>query len=220
MSRAIPVRPKDWMCFQCRRCAGCCRDLEGQLMLEPLDAYRLARCLREQGEAGSIHDVYERYAHTDLLEGRLTIYLMNTVGNDHACVLLKDGRCSAYEGRPSVCRIYPLSVRPGQRGKPFEYYRCVDQHAAHFSDGKMQVKDWLHENFSRESREFWAAEGSALPTLGCLLNKLDAGKLRASLFQILYYRYYNYDLDLPFMPQYQKNMALLVHFLQQRLGEV
>ena len=43
MSRAIPVRPKDWMCFQCRRCAGCCRDLEGQLMLEPLDAYRLAR---------------------------------------------------------------------------------------------------------------------------------------------------------------------------------
>ena len=161
MSRAIPVRPKDWMCFQCRRCAGCCRDLEGQLMLEPLDAYRLARCLREQGEAGSIHDVYERYAHTDLLEGRLTIYLMNTVGNDHACVLLKDGRCSAYEGRPSVCRIYPPSVRPGQRGKPFEYYRCVDQHAAHFSDGKLQVKDWLHENFSRESREFWAAEGSA-----------------------------------------------------------
>lgn len=220
MSRAIPVRPKDWMCFQCRRCAGCCRDLEGQLMLEPLDAYRLARCLRDQGDAGSIHDVYERYAHTDLLEGRLPIYLMNTVGDDHACVLLKDGRCSAYEGRPSVCRIYPLSVRPGQRGKPFEYYRCVDQHAAHFSDGRMQVKDWLHENFSRESREFWAAEGSALPTLGCLLNKLDAGKLRASLFQIRYYRYYNYELDLPFLPQYQKNMAALEQFLRQRLGEV
>ena len=53
-----------------------------------------------------------------------------------------------------------------------------------------------------------------------LLNKLDTGELQASLFQILHYRYYNYDLDQPFMPQYQKNMAALVRFLQQRLGEV
>ena len=49
----------------------------------------LARLLREQRLASSIDAVYERYAHTDLLEGCLPIYLMNTVGNDHACVLLK-----------------------------------------------------------------------------------------------------------------------------------
>lgn len=220
MNRAEPVRPKDWVCFQCRRCANCCRELENQLMLEPLDAYNLAHLLRERGEASTIDDVYMRYTHADLLEGCLPIYMMNTVGTDHACIFLKDGRCSVYEGRPHVCRIYPLSVRPGQRGKIFQFYRCVDQHVAHFSDGRVQVKDWLHENFTRESREFWAAEGDILPVLGRLLSSLDANELRASLFQILHYRYYNYDLDKPFMPQYKANMAALERFFRQRLGEV
>ena len=220
MNRTEPVRPKDWVCFQCRQCGNCCRDLEDQLMLEPLDAYNLARCLRKQGVVFPIDDVYTRYAHPDMLEGLLPIYMMNTEGPDHACVLLKDGRCTAYEGRPAVCRIYPFSVRPGDRGKTFEYYRCVDQHAAHFSEDRIQVKDWLYENFTRESREFWTAESTTLLTLGCLLNKLGTRELQASLPQILHYRYYNYDLDQSFMPQYRNNMAALIRFLQQRLGEV
>ena len=220
MNRAEPVRPKDQVCFQCRRCGNCCRDLEGQLMLEPLDAYHLARLLREQGKAASIDDVYVRYAHPDIVEGILPIYLMDTVGPGHACVFLKDGRCSVYEARPYVCRIYPFSVRPGERGRTFEYFRCVDQHAAHFSDGRVLVKDWLRENFSRESREFWSAEGGILPILSPLLNKLDAGELQASQCQLLHYRYYNYDLDEPFQPQYQANMAALVRVLRQRMGEV
>ena len=220
MNRAEPVRPKDWVCFHCTRCGNCCRDLEGQLMLEPLDAYHLARLLRERGGAASIDDVYMRYANTDMLEGCLPIYMMNTEGPDHACVFLKDGRCSVYEGRPHVCRIYPFSVRPGQRGRTFEFYRCVDQHAAHFSDGRVQVKDWLYGNFSRDGREFWAAEGDTLPVLGRLLSGLDANELQAGLSQILHYRYYNYDLDKPFLPQYKANMAALEQFLRRRLREV
>lgn len=220
MNRAEPVRPKDWVCFKCHRCADCCRDLEDQLMLEPLDAYNLARCLREQGVVSSIDDVYSQFAHTEMLEGLLPIYMMNTEGADHACIFLKDGRCSVYECRPYVCRIYPFNVRPGQRGETFEFYRCIDQHAAHFSNGRVLVMDWLNENFARESQEFWTAEGNVLPTLGCLLNKLDVSEFQACLFQILHYRYYNYDLEQPFMPQYHKNMAALVRFLQQRLREV
>ena len=220
MNRAEPVRPKDWVMFHCHLCGNCCRELENQLMLEPLDAYYLARCLRERGEVSTIDDVYTRYAHTDMLEGYLPIYMMNTEGPDHACAFLKDGRCSVYESRPHVCRIYPFSVRPGQRGRVFEFYRCEDRHAGHFSGDRVQVKDWLRENFTRENREFWAAEGDILPILGRLLSSLDAGELRASLFQILHYRYYNYDLDKPFMLQYKANMAALEQLLRQKLGEV
>lgn len=220
MNRAIPVRPKDQVMFRCRRCANCCRDLKDQLMLEPLDAYCLARFLRERNGAATIDTVYERYAHTDLLEGYLPIYLMNTVGADNSCVFLQDDRCSVYDGRPNVCRIYPFGVRPGQRGRTFEFYRCVDQHAAHFSDGRVQVKDWLRENFSGESRKFWTAEGNFLPILGGLLRRLGNDGIRANLFHILHYRYYNYDLDKPFMPQYTSNMAALKQSLQRELGEV
>lgn len=220
MNRAEPVRPKDWVSFRCRRCGNCCRELENQLMLEPLDAYNLARFLRERGKASYIDDVYTWYAHPDMLEGRLPIYLLNTEGLDHACVFLKDGRCTVYEVRPYVCRIYPFGVRPGQRGKAFEYYRCVDRHSNHFSGGRVQVKDWLYKNFARENREFWSAEGGILPTLGCLMSGLDVNELQTSLFQVLYYRYYSYDLDQPFMPQYTRSMEALKQFLLQKAGEV
>ena len=220
MNRAVPVRPKDQVMFHCRRCANCCRNLEDLLMLEPLDTYHLVRFLQEQDGAATIDTVYERYAHTDLLEGYLPIYLMNTVGPDSSCAFLQDGRCSVYDGRPNVCRIYPFGVRPGQSGRPFEYYRYEDQHAAHFPGGQVLVEDWLRDNFSGESRAFWTAEGNFLPILGGLLRRLGGDGIRVNLFYILHYRYYNYALDQPFMPQYTRNMAALKQILQRELGEV
>lgn len=217
MSTAKPVRPKDWVCFHCTRCGNCCRDLEGELMLEPADAYDLARCLRTQGMATSTHDVCERYAHTDLLKGRPPIYLMNTVEDDHACVFLEDGRCSVYEGRPQICRIYPFFACPGERGKALEVFQCMDKHDAHFTGGKVLVKDWLRENFSKERRAIMTAETAVLPKLSCLLRGVNFNEDKAVLFQILHYRYYNYDLDEPFLPQYMSNMAALERFLRGRL---
>ena len=40
---------------------------------------------------------------------------------------------------------------------------------------------------------------------------------KENLFQILYYRYYNYDLDQPFMPQYKENTEELKRILQELL---
>lgn len=220
MSTAKPVRPKDQVCFQCRRCGNCCRNIEDELMLTPLDAYWLARCLREQGLASSIDAVYKRYAHADLLEGCLPIYQINTVGNDHGCIFLKDGRCSVYEGRPQTCRIYPFFACPGERGKAYDVFQCMDRHASHFTGGKVLVKDWLHENFPQEGREFMSAEAAQIPKLGSLLRGLGADEVKACMVQTLHYRYYSYDLDKPFLPQYASNMAALERFLRGRLGAV
>lgn len=129
MNTVKPVQLEDWVCFHCSRCGNCCRDLEGQLMLEPADAYDLARVLRAQGRAESIDDLYERYAHADILE-------------------------------------------------------------------------------------------SNLPALGQMLKRFNFNEDKAALFQVLHYRYYNYDLDKPFLPQYISNMATLQQFLRGRLGEV
>ena len=35
------------------------------------------------------------------------------------------------------------------------------------------------------------------------------------LFQILYYRYYNFDLEQPFFPQYQRNPRQLLEKLRE-----
>ena len=216
MSDAVTVRPKDWVPFRCRLCGNCCRNLRGNLLMpEQIDAYRLARFLRERGEVEYMEDFYTRYTYPDMLEGFFPVFLINTVDPDDSCVFLKDGRCSVYEARPRVCRLYPFTAFPGQRGKAFHFFQCMDSNSAHFSDGKILVKDWMYQNFSREDREFLTAESDTLLELGRLLKAMSTDGRKENLFQILYYRYYNYDLDQPFMPQYKENTVELKRILQE-----
>ena len=127
MSDAVTVRPKDWVPFRCRLCGSCCRDLRGNLMPEQLDAYRLARFLRERGEVEFMEDFYTKYTYPDMLEGFFPIFLMNIAGPDDSCVFLENGRCSVYEARPRVCRLYPFTAFPGQRGKAFNFFPVYGQ---------------------------------------------------------------------------------------------
>ena len=217
MSDAVTVRPKDWVPFRCRLCGNCCRNLRGNLMPEQIGAYRLARFLRERGEVEYMEDFYTRYTYPDMLEGFFPVFLINTVDPDDSCVFLKDGRCSVYEARPRVCRLYPFTAFPGQRGKAFHFFQCMDSNSTHFSDGKILVKDWMYQNFSREDREFLTAESDTLIELGRLLKAMSTDGRKENLFQILYYRYYNYDLDQPFMPQYKENTVELKRILQELL---
>ena len=94
MSDAVTVRPKDWVPFRCRLCGSCCRNLRGNLMPEQVDAYRLARFLRERGEVEYMEDFYTNYTYPDMLEGFFPIFMMNTAGPDDSCVFLENGRCS------------------------------------------------------------------------------------------------------------------------------
>ena len=217
MSDAVTVRPKDWVPFRCRLCGSCCRNLRGNLMPEQLDAHRLARFLRERGELEFMEDFYTKYTYPDMLEGFFPIFMMNTAGPDDSCVFLENGRCSVYEARPRVCRLYPFTAFPGQRGKAFHFFLFLDSNSAHFSDGKILVKDWMYQNFSREDREFLTAESDTLLELGRLLKAMSTDGRKENLFQILYYRYYNYDLDQPFMPQYKENTVELKRILQELL---
>jgi len=193
---ARPVRSKDKVPFTCRLCGACCRDLEDKLMLEPMDAYCLARHLRDSGNGISdIEDVYTRFAHASLLDGIYPIFLVNTQEDDHACVLLENGRCSVYEARPRVCRLYPFSVDTGTRGRRFAYLQSIDRHQDHFTGRSVSVENWMYENFTRDAREFVEAESDILPELGHLLRRLGEDGRRSILFQVMYYRYYNYNLD-------------------------
>ena len=62
MNEIQPVRPKDQFTFSCRQCGACCRNIEGCVMVESLDAYCLARYLRAKGEPiEGIEDFLFRY---------------------------------------------------------------------------------------------------------------------------------------------------------------
>ena len=205
--------------YRCCKCAECCRHVEDSLMLEPLDVFNLTRFLMEQDASltGPI-DVLERYTHPAILDG-YPIFQINTTGADCACVFLKNGKCSVYEARPQVCRMYPFGTAPGDRGRDFRYYLCKEQ-AHHFGIGSVKVKDWLSGNLSKETREFYKEEYKVLPEIGKAIKKIGKEGFSGIIFKILYYLYYGYDHTKPFLPQYQCNMAALLESLSEKTEDM
>ena len=139
MNEIQPVRPKDQFTFSCRQCGACCRNIEGCVMVESLDAYRLARYLRTKGEPiEGIEDFLFRYCEPEpLTEEGFPIYMLKTKAPNGSCIFLMDGRCSVYPARTRTCRIYPLTVGPGERGRDFEYCLCLDRHRSHFTGSRV-----------------------------------------------------------------------------------
>jgi Fe-S-cluster containining protein len=79
--------------YACQGCGRCCHDK--RITLSP---YEIARLAHARGL--STRELLER--HTD--EGG-TVLLFDDV---RGCTFLSDGKCTAHEGRPLVCRLYPL----------------------------------------------------------------------------------------------------------------
>lgn len=222
MSDMIPLCSKDTVPFHCGLCAACCRNIKDTIMMEPLDAFRLARFFHGRfgySQIEGMEGVYSWFTHISMLEGIFPIYLMNTTGPEAACTFLENGRCSVYEARPRVCRLYPFAAFPGTRGREFAFYQCVDGHAGHFSGGRAVVKDWMYENFTREDRAFLTEVSDVIPRLGRLLKALSPAQRKRRYYQVLYYYYFHYDLEQPFLPQYRKNVETLCGELQSELSE-
>ena len=79
----------------------------GRVMVESLDAYRLARYLRAKGKPiEGIEDFLFRYCEPEpLTEEGFPIYMLKTKAPNSSCIFLTDGRCSVYPARTRTCRI-------------------------------------------------------------------------------------------------------------------
>lgn len=178
-------------------------------MIEPQDIYYLARCLRARGEVvDGLETLLDQYAHPVFITDGYPGFMLSTVGADQACVFLKDGKCSVYSARPRVCRLYPFGIAPGDSGQEFRYYLCTDK-LRHFGCGSVVAGDWISANISKEALEYLKNEYAILPEIGRMVRELDEAQFKALLFRFLFFRYFNYDLDKPFLPQYRKNCAEL-----------
>ena len=201
--------------FRCQRCGRCCRQAENAIMVEPPDIYRLSQHLRDQDAGLEGPDVFlDRYAHPLWIAEGYPAFVLNTEGKDQACVFLKDGKCSVYDARPRVCRQYPFGVAPGSNGRDFTYYLCTEQ-PHHFGNGSVKAGTWISENFSKEEREYLKADYALLPLIGKAAQSIGEERFQRILFQFLFYRYFNYELDQLFLPQYHRNTQSLKALLDQ-----
>lgn len=141
--------------------------------------------------------------------------LLKTVGTDATCIFLRENSAATMR-RPRTCRLYPFSVGPGERGRDFEYCLCFDDNQQHhFNGGKVLVKDWLYHNFPKEDKEFLKQQYLVIPEIGRLMHRMSEEMRQAAVFKILFYHYYHFELDQPFLPQYEQNNRSLLNELRK-----
>lgn len=75
------------------------------------------------------------------------------------------------------------------------------------------MKDWIYQNFFHEERDFLRREYDASVKIAKRLREMDAAGREQCLKSIIYFRYIFFDLDDPFLPQYDRNLDALLRQL-------
>ncbi|WP_305117273.1 YkgJ family cysteine cluster protein [Acutalibacter muris] len=210
-----PVSPSQRVDFRCTRCGACCRHLRESVPLNTLDAFRLAKHLRAQGEKiNCLDSVFARFAEpVPLHESGYSVYMLKTAGPDDACIFLQNNRCTIQPAKPSACRLYPFAVEP--KGDGLYTYLLSMEKPHHFKGRQVQARRWMKENFPKEDREFLETDLGTAPDIVRLLMKIPEAERQQAWVLFLWYKYANFDLDRPFWEQYRQNMAKLLAGLNQ-----
>lgn len=215
LMKMVPVSPQDHFPFRCRQCGACCRHVRESVPLESLDVFRLARHLRERDrEIECMSDVLAKYTSPVLLhDSGYTVFMLNVVGEDDACVFLKDNKCTIHEVNPRACRTYPISAGPDVRGG-YEYYLSMEQ-PQHFRGPQQSVKKWIQKCCSQQDYGFWDVDFGSVREIAKLLGKAPLEMREYVIFCFLRYKYFDFDLDKPFLEQYRRNNDRLLSTLRE-----
>jgi len=215
------MKPDDEINFECSCCGECCRNVELSVMLEPYDLYRTARYLRgTDASINGIEDVITKYAEIKMLGNtNFPIFMLKTRGQKKECVFLKGGRCSIHEAKPRACQLYPIGAWPNDALDGFDYF-IASRKQHHFKGASMRITDWMDANFDSQCREITLCDARSTTELVPILRTLQlAGVERDHILEpLLMFKYICFDLNEPFLPQFNRNMCWLNNALLSMVG--
>ena len=209
------VELSDRVRFRCKRCAECCRHVEKAVVIESRDAFCLSQYLKI-----TLDEFYERYTDMFLLENTMyPIFTLKVTGKAKECVFLKGKRCTVQDSKPRTCRMYPFWVAPiGLDSQDF-IYNLSKEYQHHPKGSLIRVKDWMGKYFYEDDREFLIEEYRAVTKIAPLLNTIQHLEKNQDdiLCLMLFYHYYNFNLDESFLPQQHKNNIFLESALKNKV---
>lgn len=211
----LPVCPQDIINFHCQQCSRCCRHVKDSVMVTPLDAFYLTRFFSAKGRPYTdILELYTQFCEPIVLtEEGYSIFVLKSKGPEDACIFLEGNRCTVYGAHPYTCRLYPFTVEYGHNGRGFAYFLCTEL-PHHWTGGRIHVVNWLRDHFTREDKEYIKAETAFIPLLGNAIRSLPEAKRDRLVPLMVYHLYSGYDLNQPFLPQYQAHTKRLLHTIE------
>jgi len=205
-----PLHLTDTFEFECRQCGKCCRNVAHTVMLEGLDVFRIAKHLKME-----IGEVINRYAEVVYLAWGVPVLILKASSLGDACLFLKDSKCSIQQANPRVCKLYPLTACPDPRNlKNFLYYKSQERDF-HYTGRAHRVSDWADAHFDTEARAYLSAEYAIVASIGRILKRIPRNCEDDVERLMMLFRYFLYDTQQSFMPQYLCNMVHLQGMLEK-----
>lgn len=219
LSTTFQLSSKERVPFKCIGCGECCRHVRQSVPVESLDAFRLTKLLKAtNADINCIDDFLERYTEMALMdECGYFMFMLRVTEPDDACVFLKDNRCTVHDANPRACRIYPFVAGPDERGG-FEYLVSKEK-THHFKGPTVQVKSWMKKHFSFEDRDFVQMDYGSAKKIAWLMRRVPEERQRQAVLLFWRYKYSDFDLEQPFLEQYQHNMQALIQALAKLSGQ-
>ena len=160
-------------------------------------------------------DILELYAEPALLdECGYFVYFLKTVGENDACIFLdENNRCKIHSVNPRACRTYPFIAAPLDEGG-FETLISFER-KFHFNGPVVHPRTWMKKRFTPEDKEFLRTDLGSAKEIARLLRKVPKERLTTALVCFQRLKYGDYELDMPFLPQYERNTQLLLEWLRE-----
>ena len=218
---SITVGLDDTFRFHCTQCGKCCTQRD-DIMLSPMDLFRMTK------ELGISHtEFFSRYCGMIIGQNsRLPIIMLQPVGKDRRCPLLKDNKCTVHKVKPAVCGMFPLgrylTISPENYGKkPMECSEvkyllqspgCGDDSETH------TVREWLKDFDIALEDEAFIQWNQAISEFSLVLKDLEKKWDMMTMIQIWFitrivlYEYYTHDQA--FLPQFAANAEFLKSLLK------
>ena len=217
--KTVGITPSSRVRFRCQGCGKCCLRVKEGVPVDSQDVFRMTKYLRDHGEdILCTDDFLARYAEPVLLdECGYFVYMLKTVGEENACIILKDNRCTIHDENPRACRLYPFVVNPDPRG--LHSYLLSREYPHHFTGPVVQTKSWMKKRFPKEDRLFLQTDFGGAKTLADLLRKIPERNRTQAVMHFLRLKYSEYDLDQPFLDQYRRNQDKLIAILNRMAEE-
>lgn len=219
MKNAVYVTPSTKIRFKCTGCAECCRHVKESVPVNSQDAFYLTKHLRDMGlDIYCIDQFLDQFAAPALLdECGYFVYFLKSVGEDDSCIFLNGNRCSVQKAKPSACRIYPFMVDPSESGAYRYLYSKEREH--HFRGPVVETRSWMKKYFPQETRAFLQVDYANAGPIASLLRRIPEERKTGALLHFHRLRYSEFDLDKPFLEQFQHNQEALLAILTRMAEE-
>lgn len=213
------LTPSTKIRFKCSGCAECCRHVKATVPVDCQDAFYLTKHLRDIGlDIYCVDQVLSEFAEPELLdECGYFVYFLKSVGTDDSCIFLNENRCAVQKAKPLACRLYPFVVDPGKSGT--FHYLYSKERTHHFHGPLVETRSWMKKNFPQESRAFLQTDYAKVKPISRLLRSIPEHRKTEALLHFHRLRYSEYDLDKPFLEQFQRNQEKLLAILARMAGE-